>query len=126
MKVIIKTDEAPSPSGPYSQAVKVGNLLFVAGQVSISPMGVVSGDIKVQTRKALENIKKILEAGGACLNDVAKTTVFLTDINDFQAMNEVYAKYFLEKPPARSTVAVKELAGGFKVEIDAIAVLPEK
>jgi 2-iminobutanoate/2-iminopropanoate deaminase len=126
LKKVIETDKAPKPVGPYSQAIRVGNMLFVAGQASLTPKGPVHGSIKDQTRQTLENIKSILEAGGARLSDVVKTTVFLADMEDFQAMNEVYKEYFKEKPPARSTIGVKSLPGGFKVEIEAIAILSEK
>lgn len=125
-KEIILTDRAPTPIGPYSQAVVVsGRLIFTAGQIAIDPTTgqLVQGDIQQQTRVVLNNIKAVLGAGRASLRSVVKTTVFLQDMNDFSKMNEVYAEYFPELPPARSTVEVARLPKDVKVEIEAIAVI---
>jgi len=127
MREIIKTSQAPGAIGPYSQAIRAasGRMIFTAGQIPLDPASgqLVEGDIKVQTRRVLESVKAILEAGGASLRDVVKTTVFLTDLRDFQAMNEVYGEYFSNEPPARSTVEVKALPRGARIEIETIAVL---
>lgn len=127
MREIIKTSNAPAAIGPYSQAVKVssGKMIFTAGQIPLDPAigQVVEGDIKVQTRRVMENIKSILEAADATLQDVVKTTVFMTDLGDFQAMNEVYGEYFASHPPARSTVEVKALPRGAQVEIETVAII---
>jgi 2-iminobutanoate/2-iminopropanoate deaminase len=125
-KEIILTDKAPAPIGPYSQAVVVsGRLIFTAGQIAIDPTTgqLVQGDIQQQTRVVLNNIKAVLGAGRASLRSVVKTTIFLQDMNDFSKMNEVYAEYFPELPPARSTVEVARLPKDVKVEIEAIAVI---
>jgi 2-iminobutanoate/2-iminopropanoate deaminase len=125
MKEIISTSKAPSAIGPYSQAVKVGNLIFISGQIPIDPSSgnMVNGDIKEQTKRVLENIKGILESVGASLANVVKTTVFMIDLSEFSLMNEVYKDYFPEKPPARSTIQVSALPRGAKIEIEAIAIL---
>ncbi len=123
-KEIINTDLAPRAIGPYSQAVRAGSLLFTSGQLPINPVtGELSGDIKAQTRQVLENIKAIIEAAGGSLDDIIKATVFITDLSGFAAMNEVYAKYFTTKPPARSTVEVSGLAKKALVEIEAVAMI---
>ena len=123
-KEIIHTDLAPKAIGPYSQAVKAGNLLFTSGQLPINPAtGEVSGDIASQTRQVLENLKAVVEAEGGSLDDIVKATVFITDLSGFAAMNEVYAKYFTFKPPARSTVEVSGLAKKALVEIEVVAAL---
>jgi 2-iminobutanoate/2-iminopropanoate deaminase len=122
----ILTDKAPAPIGPYSQAILVdGKFLYTAGQVAIDPATnqLVEGDIKVQTRRVLQNLEAILKAGGASLSAVVKTTVFLKDMNEFAAMNEVYAEFFSESKPARSTVEVARLPKDVRVEIEAIAVV---
>jgi 2-iminobutanoate/2-iminopropanoate deaminase len=122
----ITTDQAPSPIGPYSQAILVdGKFLYTAGQVAIDPTSgqVVDGDIKAQTRQVLKNLDAILKAGGASLTSVFKTTVFLKDMNEFAAMNEVYAEFFAESKPARSTVEVARLPRDVKVEIEAVALV---
>ncbi|MCR4792553.1 MAG: RidA family protein [Lachnospiraceae bacterium] len=118
----ISTDSAPAAIGPYSQAVKTGNLLFASGQIAIIPATgeVLHGTIEEQTELVCQNIGEILKAGGAYYSDVVKTTCFLADINDFAAFNRVYAKYFTEKP-ARSCVAVKDLPKGVLCEIEVIA-----
>ncbi len=126
MKSPILTKNAPTPIGPYSQAIVAkGTLLFTAGQVAIVPATgeIVAGDIKAQTKQALENVKAILEAGGSNLANVVKTTVFLKDMNEFAAMNEVYAQYFGKSAPARSTVEVARLPKDVRVEIEAIALV---
>jgi len=124
-KEIIHSEKIPKPVGPYSQGIKVGNLIFTAGTgpFDLKSGQLILGDIKQQTRQVLENIKVILEAGGARLEDVVKTTIFLTDLNDWAAMNKVYREYFVKNPPVRSTVQVAGLWGGMAVEIEAIAVL---
>jgi 2-iminobutanoate/2-iminopropanoate deaminase len=115
-----------APRGPYSPAVKAGGFIFVSGQVPVDPVTqqVVSGDIRVETRRVLENLKLILEGCGASLEDVVKCSVFLADGADFAGMNEVYAEYFGAAKPARSTVACRFAVPGIKVEIDAIAFRP--
>ena len=120
----IYTPNAPAAIGPYSQAVQAGNMLFVSGQIPIDPAtGEFAGsDIATQTKQSLTNIKNILVAAGYTLNDVVKTTVLLSDIADFAAMNAVYAEYFTENKPARAAFAVKDLPKGALVEIEAIAV----
>jgi 2-iminobutanoate/2-iminopropanoate deaminase len=125
-KQIIKTENAPKPVGPYSQAVKAGNLVFVAGQVPIDPKTgtIVQGDIKEQTKRVLENIKAILEAANLSMDHVVKTSVFLKSMADFSKMNDVYATYFRSRPPARSTVQAGNLPPGAEVEIEAIAYSP--
>ncbi len=125
MKEIISTSKAPSAIGPYSQGVKVGNLVFISGQIPIDPItgNIVEGGIKEQTSRVIENIKAILESIGGNLSNVVKTTVFMVDLSEFSAMNEVYKEYFSEKPPARSTVQVAALPRNVKIEIEAIAIL---
>jgi 2-iminobutanoate/2-iminopropanoate deaminase len=121
-KEVIFTDKAPKAIGPYSQAIKFGNILFISGQVPVNPAtGELTGDIKVQTRQVLENIKSILAAAGASASDVVKTTVFLQNLDDFAAMNEIYCTYFPKKAPARSTVEVARIPRGALIEIEAIA-----
>ena len=124
-KGIIFTEKAPKPVGPYSQAIRSGDFVFVSGQIAIDPetSKVVEGGIEAQTAQALENIKNILESVDLSLNDVVKTSVFLSDISDFQAFNRVYRKYFEIDPPARTTVQSNLMDGVF-VEIDAIAKNP--
>ena len=125
MKQVIHTDSAPAAIGPYSQAIQIGDLLFVSGQVPIDPStgAMVEGDIKVQAQQSLNNLKAILNAAGTNMGAVVKTTVFLADMNDFAAMNEVYAQFFQEPFPARSAVQVARLPKDAKVEIEAIAQL---
>jgi 2-iminobutanoate/2-iminopropanoate deaminase len=126
-KQIIKTDNAPKPVGPYSQAVKAGNLVFVAGQVAIDPKtgALIQGDIKDQTKRVLENIKSILEAASLSMDHVVKTSVFLRNIADFSKMNDIFGTYFRSGPPARTTVQAGNLPPGAEVEIDAVAYVPE-
>jgi 2-iminobutanoate/2-iminopropanoate deaminase len=123
MKTEIKTAGAPAAIGPYVQAVRSGSLLFLSGQIALDPgTGQMhGGNVGEQTARVLENIKAVLEAGGADLRRVLRTTVYLTDMGAFAEMNEVYARYFPQHPPARSTVAVSGLPRGALVEIDAIA-----
>ena len=125
MKDVVLTERGPKPIGPYSQAIKSGGFLFASGQVALDPRSneFLAGDIRQQTERVLENVKAILEAGGANLHHVVKTTVFLKDMNDFAAMNEVYGKYFAAAPPARSTVQVARLPKDALVEIEVIASL---
>jgi 2-iminobutanoate/2-iminopropanoate deaminase len=122
-KVIIATDKAPKAIGPYEQAIKVGEFIYTAGQIPIGPKtgNFVAGAIAEQTRQVLENLKAVVEAGGSSLDRVVKATVFLKNIADFAAMNEVYAEYLGQAKPARSTVAVAELPRGALVEIDFVA-----
>ncbi len=123
-KEIICTPNAPAPVGPYSQAVKTGNTLYCSGQIPINPStGAIPDGIEAQTRQVLENLKAVLMAGGADFSNVVKTTVFLKDMNDFPAMNAIYAEAFTGAPPARSTVQVARLPKDVLVEIDAIATL---
>jgi 2-iminobutanoate/2-iminopropanoate deaminase len=124
-KTIILTKEAPAPIGPYNQGIIAqGTFLFVAGQVPIDPRSgqVIQGDIKAQTRQVLTNLQAILDKAGIHLGHVVKTTVFLKDMNEFAGMNEVYAEFFNDEPPARSTIEVARLPRDVKVEIEAIAV----
>ena len=125
MKDIVLTDRGPKPIGPYSQAVKSNGFVFVSGQVALDPKTneFVGSDVRQQTERVLENLKAILEASGVSLNHVVKTTVFLKDMNDFTAVNEVYARYFIAAPPARSTVQAARLPKDALVEIDLIASL---
>lgn len=125
MKDIVLTDRGPKPIGPYSQAVKSNGFVFVSGQVALDPKSgeFVGLDVRQQTARVLENLKAILEASGVSLHHVVKTTVFLKEMNDFAAMNDVYARYFTAAPPARSTVQAVRLPKDALVEIDAIAAL---
>jgi len=125
MKDVVLTDKGPKPIGPYSQAVKHNGLIFLSGQVALDPRSneFAGGDIAQQTERVMENIRGILEAGGSNLHHVVKTTVFLKDMNDFAAMNEVYARYFKAAPPARSTVQVARLPKDALVEIEVTASL---
>lgn len=124
-KEIIKTDKAPAAIGPYSQAVKAGNLIYTSGQIPVVPNTgeVVDGDISIQTELVLENLKALLEAAGSSLENVLKTTVFLKDMGDFLAMNKIYEKYFQQNPPARSTIQVARLPKDVSVEIEAVAII---
>ena len=120
---VISTKQAPAAIGPYSQAIRVGNLLYTSGQIPIDPATgtFVEGGIKEQTRQSLTNVKSILEEAGAKMSDVVKTTVFMADMQDFADMNAVYAEFFTEPYPARSAVAVKTLPKGALVEIEVVA-----
>jgi 2-iminobutanoate/2-iminopropanoate deaminase len=121
----VQTDMAPKAIGPYAQAIKANGFVYTAGQIPIDPKtgDIVSGGIASQTRQVLENLKAVLEASGSSLDRVVKATVFLRNMNEFAAMNEIYAEYFGEVKPARSTVAVSELPRGALVEIDLVAVI---
>jgi 2-iminobutanoate/2-iminopropanoate deaminase len=125
MKDIVHTDRAPKPIGPYSQAVKSNGFVFVSGQVALDAKSgeFAPPEVRQQTERVLENIKAILEASGGSLGHVVKTTVFLKDMNDFTAMNEVYAQFFTAAPPARSTIQAARLPKDALVEIDVIAFL---
>ena len=125
MKEIVATERAPRAIGPYSQAVRSGNFLFASGQIPIDPATgeFVAGGITEQTEQVMRNVSAILEAAGAGLQQVVKTTVFLVDMDDFTAMNEVYARFFGEDPPARATVQAARLPRDARVEIEAIAIL---
>ena len=124
MKEVIATTAAPGAIGPYSQAIKAGNLLFCSGQIPVDPAtGTVPEGIKAQTAQSLANVKAILAAAGASIDNVVKTTVFLADMSLFGEMNEVYAQNFTEPFPARSAVAVRELPKQVLVEIEVIAIL---
>ena len=126
MKQAISSLDAPKAIGPYSQAVRAGQLLFVSGQVPLDPATgqIVSGDIAAQTRRVFDNLGAVLKAGGRSFADVVRTTVFLADMNDFGGMNEVYARYLVDPPPARATVQVARLPRDVRIEVDAIAVIP--
>ncbi len=127
VKKIISTPAAPPPVGPYSQAVQAGSWLFISGQIALTAAGDLAGDdIVVQTIQVLENLKAILAAAGLSLQDVVKTTVYLTDLADFAEMNRVYAEYFPGKPPARATVQVAALPKGARLELEAVAYIREK
>jgi 2-iminobutanoate/2-iminopropanoate deaminase len=123
MKQAVSSPDAPKAIGPYSQAVRAGQLLFVSGQVPLDPRTgqLVNGDIAAQTRRVFDNLGAVLKAGGRSFADVVRTTVFLADMNDFAAMNEVYGQYFSEPYPARATVQVARLPKDARVEIDVIA-----
>ncbi|HXL21154.1 MAG TPA: RidA family protein [Candidatus Dormibacteraeota bacterium] len=125
MRDIVLTDRGPKPIGPYSQGVKANGFLYMSGQVALDPKtGEMTGsDITEQTERVMNNVKGILEAAGSNLHHVVKTTVFLKDMNDFAAMNEVYGRYFTAAPPARSTVQVSRLPKDAFVEIEVIAAL---
>src|SRR5437764_11421072 len=127
MKKIISTNEAPAAVGPYSQAVRSGRFLFCSGQIPLDPKSgqIITGDIAAQTRRVLDNIAAVLRAEGLTFDNVVKTTIFLTDLGDFQTVNEIYGSYFKQAPPARSTVQVAALPKGARVEIEVIAVAGE-
>lgn len=119
----ISTDKAPAAIGPYSQAIQAGNLLFCSGQIPLDPLSgeVVAGDVRRQAEQVMENIAAVLSAAGAGFSDVVKATVFLVEMGDFAAVNEVYGRYLSDHKPARSTVAVKSLPRGVLLEIEVIA-----
>jgi 2-iminobutanoate/2-iminopropanoate deaminase len=123
-KTVISTKNAPGAIGPYSQAIKAGHFVYTSGQLPINPAtGELLNDVKEATAQSLENVKAILEEAGTSIDKVVKTLVFLSDMNDFAAMNEVYAKYFSVNPPARSCVEVARLPKDAKVEIEVIALI---
>ena len=127
MKKPIFTSEAPAAIGPYSQAMRSGRLLFCSGQIPLDPKSgeIVSGDIATQTQRVLDNIAAILRMAGLTFDHVVKTTIFLTNLTDFQTVNEIYGSYFKQDPPARSTVQVSALPRGANVEIEVIAAATE-
>ncbi len=122
-KEIVRSDKAPKAIGPYEQAIRVGEFIYASGQIPLDPTTgkLVEGDIKIQTRRVMENLKAVVEAAGSSLEQAVKATVFLKNIGDFAAMNEVYGEYLSAAKPARSTVAVADLPRGALVEIDLIA-----
>jgi|SRR5215203_2678295 len=124
MKKIVSTTEAPAAVGPYSQAVRIGPMLFTAGQIPLDPQSgqIVSQDVAEQTKRVLDNLTAVLKAEGMDFSNVVKTTVFMTNLAEFQTMNEIYAGYFKEQPPARSTVQVAALPKAAQVEIEVVAV----
>jgi 2-iminobutanoate/2-iminopropanoate deaminase len=124
MKKIISTSEAPGAIGPYSQAVRTGAFLFCSGQIPLDPKSgqMIAGDIAAQTRRVLDNVAAVLKAEGLTFDHVVKTTIFLTNLGDFQTVNEIYGSYFKQDPPARSTVQVAALPKGANVEIEVIAI----
>jgi 2-iminobutanoate/2-iminopropanoate deaminase len=121
----VHTDRAPKAIGPYSQAIRAGNLIFCAGQIPLDPasMQLVEGDIEAQTRRVLQNLAAVLEAAGSGLGRVVKTTVFMSNLDEFTRMNAVYGEFFPANPPARSTVQVAALPRGARIEIECIAVV---
>ncbi len=123
-KQVVNTDQAPAAIGPYSQAVKVGEMVFISGQIPIDPAtgDIVQGDIKAQTRQVLTNLNAVLTAAGSSLEKTVKTTVYITNMDEFTQVNEVYSEFFTDQPPARACVEVSRLPKGVAVEIDAIAV----
>ena len=124
MKKIISTPEAPAAVGPYSQAVRVGSTIYCAGQIPLDPKTgqIVSGGVDVQARRVLDNIAAVLRVESLSFESIVKTTIFLTDLADFQTVNEIYGGYFKQAPPARSTVQVAALPKGARIEIEVIAV----
>ena len=122
-KKIIATPKAPAAIGPYSQAIRIGDFLYTSGQISLDPepMEMITGNIEVETEKVLKNIEAILKEDGLNLNDIIKTTVYLTDLSEFGRMNQVYEKFFTDTKPARACVQVAALPKGAKVEIDVVA-----
>ena len=120
-KEIVNTSKAPNAIGPYSQAIKINKMVFLSGQIDPKTQQFIEGDIETQTRRVLDNLKSVVEASGSSLENVVKTTIYLTDMNDFSKVNEIYATYFSSGKPARSTVCVAALPKNAKVEIDAIA-----
>ena len=123
IKRIIQTEQAPAAIGPYSQAIRIGDFLYTSGQIALDPESGIflSGEIEEETEQTLKNISAILQAGGVNFKNVIKTTVYLSDLNDFTRMNQVYEKYFSKNKPARACVQVAALPKGAKIEIDAIA-----
>ena len=126
IKRIIQTEQAPATIGPYSQAIRIGDFLYTSGQIALDPESGIflSGEIEEETEQTLKNISAILQAGGVNFENVIKTTVYLSDLNDFTRMNQVYEKYFSKNKPARACVQVAALPKGAKIEIDAIASCP--
>lgn len=120
-KKMIHTDRAPAAIGPYSQAIDLGEVVFTSGQIPVAPDGSISEDVAEQARQCMENLKAVLEAAGSSMDKVVKTTVFITDINQFGTINEVYAGFFAQPYPARSCVQVAKLPKGVAIEVEAIA-----
>lgn len=127
MREVIATEKAPAAVGPYSQAIRANGFVYTAGQIPLDPATgqIVEGDIQVQTHRALNNLQAVLEAAGTDLSSVVKTTVFLQNMDDFGAMNEIYARFFGQAPPARSAVEVARLPLGVQIEIEAVALAGE-
>ncbi len=125
MRQLVTAPDAPKAMGAYSPAIKAGNLLFISGQIPIDPTtgALIEGDIAAQAEQVMRNLTALLRAAGASFTNVVRTTVYLTDMNDFAGMNEVYSRYIVDPPPARATVQVARLPRDVKIEIDAIAVL---
>ena len=125
-KSVVSTQQAPQAIGPYSQAIRLGNLLFTAGQIPLDPATgkLVEGDIEQQTERVMQNLAAILEAAGSSLDRVVKTTCFLSNLDEFQRFNQVYGRYFTGNPPARSTVEVSRLPAGARVEVEVVAECP--
>ena len=125
MRQLVTAPDAPKAMGAYSPAIKAGNLLFISGQIPVDPStgNLIDGDIAAQADQVMRNLTALLRAAGASFTNVVRTTVYLADMNDFAAMNEVYSKYIVDPPPARATVQVARLPRDVKIEIDAIAVL---
>ena len=125
MRQLVTAPDAPKAMGAYSPAIKAGNLLFISGQIPVDPTtgNLIDGDIATQADQVMRNLTALLRAAGASFTNVVRTTVYLADMNDFAAMNEVYSKYIVDPPPARATVQVARLPRDVKIEIDAIAVL---
>lgn len=125
MRKTFHSDQAPKAIGPYSQAARVGNSIFLSGQIPLDPatQTLVEGDISTQTERVMQNLGAVLKAAGAGFDDVVRCGIFLVDLNDFAKVNEVYGRYFTSSPPARSTVQVSALPKGARVEIDAVAVV---
>jgi len=125
MRQVVTAPDAPKAMGAYSPAIKAGNLLFISGQIPIDPAtgNLIGGDISAQADQVMRNLTALLHAAGASFTNVVRTTVYLADMNDFAAMNEVYSRYIIDPPPARATVQVARLPRDVKIEVDAIAVL---
>ncbi|MDQ6861635.1 MAG: RidA family protein [Verrucomicrobiota bacterium] len=128
MKKIVSTNQAPAAIGPYSQAIRVGQFVFTSGQIPLDPQtgNIVEGDISAQAKRVMENLTAVLAAENLTMGHIIKTTIFLTSMDDFAKVNEVYGSYFPDQPPARSTVAVAALPKGARVEIECIALSDQK
>jgi 2-iminobutanoate/2-iminopropanoate deaminase len=127
MKTVVATTSAPAAIGPYSQAIVAGGLVFASGQIPLDPTSgqLVDGDVRLQTRRVLDNLSAVLDAAGSSLDLAVKTTVFLVDLADFATFNEVYATYFTSEPPARSTIQAAALPRGARVEVEVVALAPQ-
>jgi 2-iminobutanoate/2-iminopropanoate deaminase len=126
-KIPISTDKAPAAVGPYEQAIRVGNFIFTSGQIPLDPSTnkLIEGDISQQTKRVMENLKSVLEASGSSLKNVIKTTIFLTDLKNFEQVNKIYGEYFPDGKPARSTVQISALPKGAGIEIEMLALAEE-